>query len=495
MLAADIRPSRLERAKREVLDLLNRLQGDRIGLVAFAGTAFQQCPLTLDYSGFHIFLEALDPDFLPVGGTALGDAIDVALASFDPKSPAERAVILITDGEPTGADPVIAAERARDAGVRLYVIGVGSVAGAPVPQKGGGFTKDGSGRVVLSRLQEDLLKKVAALSGGAYARSVAGDMDWETLYDGKIRGTLEARTLQSGRLKVWEDRFQWPLGVALGLLVMAIFLPLRTRSSRNVLSLAILFTFFFPGPCYAASVGGTVREGLAAWETGAYEKALESFIRAQVESPESPEIGFNVGNAYYRTGRYDEALESYSAALGQAEGPLRNDVRFNMGNTAYRLGKLEDAVVHYEKILEEDPSDADARRNLEFVRKEMEQRKREPPPESSPGGNEERKDSKTSKPEGGESDKTKSAGQRRDPEKPGTGEAGDPQGQRDETGKQQRAGKEGAEPDETAARAEPGSDDEGMDRRQAAGMLNRLSDRPGRAMLPAYGRRAVEKDW
>ena len=126
MLAEDIRPNRLERAKREVLDLLGMLRGDRVGLVAFAGTAFLQCPLTLDYEGFHLFLDALNPGFLPVGGTDLAGAVSTATSAFNQEEATDKAIILITDGETTGEDPLAAARKAAEAGIKLFCIGVGA---------------------------------------------------------------------------------------------------------------------------------------------------------------------------------------------------------------------------------------------------------------------------------------------------------------------------------------------------------------------------------
>lgn len=201
MLATDIQPTRLDRAKREVVDLLNLLQGDRVGLVAFSGTAFLQCPLTLDYAAFHLFLSTLTPDFLPVGGTDIGMAIETALSGFNTTDASDKAVILITDGESTGEDPLKAAKAAADAKVRLFCIGVGATDGVPIPTAGGGFAKDATGNIVLTRLDEATLKKVAVMTGGGYVRSVAGNMDLETIYTKHIRKEMEATTLSQQKKK------------------------------------------------------------------------------------------------------------------------------------------------------------------------------------------------------------------------------------------------------------------------------------------------------
>ena len=147
MTAADIKPNRLERAKREVFDLLGMLQGDRVGLVAFAGSAFLQCPLTLDYNAFNLFLGSLSPDYLPVGGTDITEALETAAGAFDPKSSADKAIILITDGENTGdGDPIKQAEALKEKKIKLFCVGVGGSDGVPIPEAEGGFKKDKSGK-------------------------------------------------------------------------------------------------------------------------------------------------------------------------------------------------------------------------------------------------------------------------------------------------------------------------------------------------------------
>lgn len=225
MLATDIKPSRLERAKFEVFDLLSMLEGDRVGLVAFAGNAFVQCPLTLDYEAFNLFMNVLTPEYLPVGGTNISGAIDAALEGFSQNETSEKAIIIITDGESTGGDPVEAAKKAKEKGVKIFCIGVGKKDGIPVPDKDGGFKKDKNGKIILTKIDEDTLKKIAILTGGNYVRSVAGDMDLETIYRKNIRGEMEQATLTSGKKKVWEDRFQWFLGFAIILMIIILLVP------------------------------------------------------------------------------------------------------------------------------------------------------------------------------------------------------------------------------------------------------------------------------
>ena len=229
MLAEDVEPNRLERAKREVYDLCQMLEGDRIGLIAFAGTSFMQCPLTLDYAAFRMLMDYLSPDLIPTPGTAVGDAIRKAIESFSRRERKSKALIIITDGEDHGSNPVKAAKNAKQEGIKIFTIGIGKQGGTPIPigDGSGGFLKDKNGNVVLSRLDEKTLQKIALETGGSYVRSVTGDMDLDKIYKGEIKGTIEQKELSSTRKKRWEERFQWFLLTGLILILMEFFLRER----------------------------------------------------------------------------------------------------------------------------------------------------------------------------------------------------------------------------------------------------------------------------
>lgn len=231
--------SRLERARREIDDFLERAQGDRIGLVAFAGTAFLECPLTLDHGAARLFLRSFDADLIPVPGTDLATAIRTSVAAFDEGSPAtspgtvdaqSRAVVLITDGEDHSRGALAAAEEAARAGVRIFAIGVGRAEGTPIPLPGGGFHRDRQGEIVLSRLDEETLRRIAQITGGRYTRSVAGDLDLEQIYAQGIRTSLEGRELASRQQRRWHPRFRWALGVAILALMVETWIPERRFS-------------------------------------------------------------------------------------------------------------------------------------------------------------------------------------------------------------------------------------------------------------------------
>ena len=221
MMAEDIKPNRLERAKRKISDLLDMMEGDRIGLVAFAGTSFVQCPLTLDYGAARLFLSAIDTQLIPLQGTALGNAIKTSVKAFRTQEKKSKALILITDGEDQMGKALSAAKSASDQGVKIYTIGIGGEIGAPLPNPSGtgGFRKNQQGEVILSKLDETTLQQIALETGGSYVRSVTGDIDLNTIYKDLIKKNIEKKELKSERRKIWQERFQWFIFIALIFLV------------------------------------------------------------------------------------------------------------------------------------------------------------------------------------------------------------------------------------------------------------------------------------
>ncbi len=221
MLVEDAQPNRLERAKREVADLIRVTTGDRLGLAAFSGQAFLQCPLTLDYQALLLFLDQLTTGLIQVHGTDMGAAIDVAVAAFDKESATDKVILLITDGEDNEQTGLEAAKNAAVKGVRIFVLGIGDPAGGPVPiPDQGGFEKDNQGRMVLSKLDEETLEAMAKATGGDYVRSEAGDFDLDRLYFEGIKEKTQDQVVRTGKTTIREERFFLFLIVAWALLMI-----------------------------------------------------------------------------------------------------------------------------------------------------------------------------------------------------------------------------------------------------------------------------------
>lgn len=396
--------SRLERARREIADLLDRLEGDRIGLVAFSGIAFVQCPLTLDYNAARLFLESMDTDLIPVKGTVLGEAVRTSLGAFRGASHPSRAILLITDGEDHSGRALEAAQLAQEQGVRIFAIGIGRDEGSPIPDPDGGFRRDETGEIVLSRLDEPTLQEMALATGGRYVRSVTGDVDLEQIYSLGVKATLEDQELGSRRRRHWHERFQWLLALALAALMLEPLIPERGRRRAAVWVLFLASVGLLAAPpllaqtpdsspgstpapdssrdTAAGNTDGTTPasrdEPWQAYQQGEWDAALQGFLDRRVEEPDDTDLGLAVGSAQYRLERYGEAAETFSSvARGGTDPETRFRALYNLGNTAYRQGRLEEAAELYRQALDLRPEDQDSKFNLEFVQRELERRQQE----------------------------------------------------------------------------------------------------------------------
>lgn len=232
MLAEDIKPNRLAKAKHEISAFIDMLEGDRIGLIAFAGQAFVQSPLTLDYGAAKTFLDIMDPSLVPEPGTNLSDAIALAMKNFESQERKYKVLVLITDGEDHGDNPVKMAELADKEGVVIYTVGIGSPKGVPIPlydERGNqkGFKKDRRGEIILTKLDALTLEKIALTSGGKYYQSATGDVKLELVYDQISK--MEKKELASMKFSQFEDRFQYILILAIILLLVEVFISERKK--------------------------------------------------------------------------------------------------------------------------------------------------------------------------------------------------------------------------------------------------------------------------
>lgn len=227
MKAEDIKPNRLEKAKLEIRNLINRLAGDRIGMIVFAGEAFIQFPLTTDYSAANLFLDVVDVDAVPVPGTAIGAAIERAMESFDFKEQTSKVVVVITDGENTEGDALEAAREASAKGILLYTVGMGSPTGAPIPVYNSSglqvdFKRDRLGSVVVSKLDETSLTRIAEIGNGKYFRGTANQDELDEIY--KNINALQKREFGVRQFTDYEDRFQYFLVPVIVLMVLEILI-------------------------------------------------------------------------------------------------------------------------------------------------------------------------------------------------------------------------------------------------------------------------------
>lgn len=236
MLAEDMRPNRLAAAKRAIADLVGRMGGDRVGLIAFAGDAYTVCPLTLDHGTVLLLLESLNPGAVSYGGTNLEEAIRRARASFVREERKHKALVIVTDGESTVGDPVREAEQAAEEGVIVYCIGIGSPEGQPIPLRDAagnvnGYRRDRSGQVVNSRLDAATLEKVASATRGRAFRATPQGLELGAVFD-ELQ-SLEKKELEGQLATNYEERYQWPLGMAAIVLALEMLVPNRRRKLEN----------------------------------------------------------------------------------------------------------------------------------------------------------------------------------------------------------------------------------------------------------------------
>lgn len=228
MLAQDIQPSRLERAKQSIARLVDKLKNDRIGLIVFAGDAYVQLPVTNDYASAKMFLGSISAGMVPKQGTAIGRAIELASNSFSPQTEVSRAIVIISDGENHEDDPLEAARSAAEKGIKLFTIGIGSPSGAPIMLEGSSnYLKDDKGEVVVSRLDEETLSKIAVIGNGKYVRATTSQLGLIPIFNSISK--MERNEIKDKIYSEYNDQYQWPLALAL-LLLLIEFLVLERKN-------------------------------------------------------------------------------------------------------------------------------------------------------------------------------------------------------------------------------------------------------------------------
>jgi len=398
MLAEDVAPNRLARAKLAALDLKKLARTDRVGLVAFAGSAFLQCPLSFDDEAFRQSVNALDVNIIPQGGTAIAEAIETALAAVKEKSDNHKVLVLFTDGEDHDGQAIETARGAAKDGLCIFTVGVGTPNGEllRITDARGrtDYIKDEQGNVVKSHLNEQLLQQIAqATTGGFYLR-LSGANTIDQLYE-KGLAPLPKTERSANRIQRWHERYQWVLGLAIVLLLVEMFLPERkvarraeaiVAASANVelrKAVSVFILLALPVALWASPASARKK-----YEAGKYESSRREYEELLSARPADARLHFNAGTAAFQAQNYDKALKHFSASLDPQNVPLQQRAYYNLGNAQYRLGddetepqkKLshwEEAVQSYESAVKLNPQDADAEYNLELVRKKLEELKKQ----------------------------------------------------------------------------------------------------------------------
>jgi Ca-activated chloride channel family protein len=388
MLAEDLKPNRLARAKLAALDLMKQAQADRLGVIAFAGGAFLQCPLTLDSGAFRQCINELDVDIIPQGGTALAAAIRTATEAFKDDENF-KVLVLFTDGEDHDPGAIQAAVEASEAGMRIFTIGLGTEDGEILRIRSNDgrvdYVRDGEGQVVKSRLNQAILTQIAGAAQGFYL-PLRGADTVDALYTEGLaplpKSESEARLFQR-----YHEQYHWPLGLAILLLLIETVLPERRRgvepgktsSAAGMVATLAGLLVLNPSPV-VASAASAARD----YNAGNYRAALTEFDRLRAVDGEDPRLNYNAGAAAFRAGQYEEAIERYGQASGAPDLSLQEQAYYSRGNALYRAGEQqseistkkeswERAIKDYESALKLDPENANALFNLEFVKQRLQE--------------------------------------------------------------------------------------------------------------------------
>ncbi|MFT5232098.1 MAG: Ca-activated chloride channel family protein [Candidatus Krumholzibacteriia bacterium] len=400
MLAEDVVPNRMERAKAELGSFLNRLENSRVGLVFFAGASFVQCPLTLDYGTADIFLKMAGPDMMSEQGTDIGSALKasrelLAKGRGDAREEGFQAILLVTDGEDLEGDWEAEAKACRDEGIRVIPVGVGEKGGGLIPVfdaagRPAGFMKDEEGKVVMTRMDLAKLQELAAIGGGSAFRLGVDRLAGDRLFAELER--LGRRDMEERRISAYQERFVWPLLMALLCFCLRLIVRPRRSAGQSPSGLGmgklagaglILWAglAFVPGQVFAGIVPAeleAMNEGVASYEAGEFEDALASFESALVQAPDHPSIGLAVGETLFRLERYEEAATEFERVLQITDDPqLRAEALYNLGTARLAVGDPGQAVSDLRDSLLEDPDQQDALFNLEVALQRLKQQEKE----------------------------------------------------------------------------------------------------------------------
>ena len=399
MLSNDVSPNRLARVKLATQDLINDLTGDRIGLIAFAGRAFLQAPLTIDYDAAVESINDLDTKTIPEGGTNISEAIALAVQTFGKTATGNRALIIFTDGEELSGNAVKEAKTAADAGIRIFTVGVGTAQGSLIPiesENGSAFVKDAKGQVVKSRLDENRLREIAQATGGSYFHLENGPQTMRQLYEQGL-AKLQAGEIDARLSRRPIERYEWPLAAAILFLAASVFINDRKRRAQPavVRPLATVALVLLASNVFGAA------PGIDEYRQQKYDEALHQFQTVLSKHPQNPaadKLAFDSGAAAYKLRDYDNALQAFSQALLSPDTQLQSKGHYNLGNTLYQRGEAQkreekklsdwtDALKHYEETLKISPQDKEAKDNYEFVKKkidELKKKQQEPSPTPPP---------------------------------------------------------------------------------------------------------------
>ena len=414
MLAQDIKPSRLERAKQLLGKLMDKLTNDRIGIVVFAGRAYLQMPLTGDHGAAKMYLSAASPDVVPTQGTVIADALQMCNSSFNAKEKKYKSVVLISDGEDHDEGAIKMAGQMAEEGIVINTIGIGSPEGSTIiDETTNEAKKDNNGNTVVTKLNEEELTKIAVKGNGIYQLFTNTD-EVVSKFDAQL-GSMDQRAVTEDSLVNYKNYFPYFLLAGLILLVWELFIAERRRvggwqlavgrkqranSGSSIKIVTVFFLLILPVAIFAQSDKATIKKGNEAYAKKDYEAAAVNYKKAIEKDPADPIAQYNLGNALYKNNKADDAVNAYETAVSSSKSNEEKAKSFyNKGVVLQNNKKLPECIEAYKNALKLSPDDEDARQNLQKAlqqQKQQEQKQKQDKEKKKP--KEDKKDKEKQKP-------------------------------------------------------------------------------------------------
>ncbi len=374
MLAKDIQPNRLERAKQVLSKLIDKLNNDRIGIIIFAGRAYLQMPLTGDHSASKMYLNAASPEAVPTQGTVIGNALKMSFAAFNSKEKKYKAVILLSDGEDHDEDAIDIAKEMAEQGIVIHTVGLGSAEGSKIIDAlTGEEKKDKDGNVVVTKLNEEELADIATSGNGMYQLYTNTDAVVNNLY--KQLSTMDKRNVEDKSLINYKSWFQILLGIAFLLLLIEQIISevkKRTLNSKQYFATAILLLYTITSNAQADKTA--LKNGNEAYKKNDFEKAITQYVEAVKANEKNTTAQFNLGNALYKADKKVDAIIAYDKAAADAKTTTeKSNALYNKAVIQQKNKQLPDCIDTYKKALLQDPTNADARHNLQLALQQQKQ--------------------------------------------------------------------------------------------------------------------------
>lgn len=381
MLAQDIKPDRLERAKQLLTRLAGKLADNRIGIVVFAGHAYIQMPLTADNNAAKLYISSINTGMVPVQGTVVGDALKMCYNAFSGKDKKYKAVILLSDGEDHDDNAnSIAAAMAED-GIIIHTVGIGSPEGAPIiDETTNEIKKDKDGNTVISKLNEDALKQIATKGKGTYQLFTSSDEVAANLE--KQLANMEKRPISASSSTEYTHFFPWFLLIAFVLLIAEILISEKKSRKRMQTAITVFLLFCCPTLINAQNTKALLKKANEAYNKQEYDKAAEQYKGILATDANNVSAQYNLGNALFKKGEHTQAAQAYGAVLEKAPQQMKAATYYNQGVALQKSNQLPECIAAYKNALKLNPTDEDARLNLQKAlqqqKKQQEQQKPQP---------------------------------------------------------------------------------------------------------------------